>query len=1079
MTRLLFACLVLTAVLAGAAPARAQEKVDVRTGDHSDYQRLVIDWPAAADYTLTREGNVVTVRFARPGSADLAGAKTLANISALAVLSKDKQNLALRFRVPENSTLRDLRAGRKIIIDVYDPPGGRTAQTPPAPAPKPVSKPKEQPSPAADAAPESDAPKQEDKEENEQEPQDKPDEQAVQPAEKETPKPEEPLANSGEQNAPPPTEEAPQAAPAEAPEAVEENPKPTEPAPQAQPAAADKPAVKAGIDPHVMTVTSTKKIGLALFERGDWLWLVTDDPDMSVPPALAGPQVEQLGLLQRFKITDGTAYRMKKPVNTGITAEGGGLRWRIVFSPNPKEVENIEPERLSPVAASEQTRAPRQGAALRWPLQSPRKILTLIDPDIGDTIKIVTLSASTASVRKSYGFVELDVLPAYIGLAFVPLADDVQVSLQEDGVRIGRGEKDLSLSMNVPSGTHERRLSIAADQDLPMANINNIFHPARWQMGGVRALGNNQSVLMGDLSGKEKDGKVEDLITLAKLTMANGYGSEALGYLGTAEQIMPDITENPEFIALRGASYLLAGQADLAIADIVNPALNAYQDIPYWRMATFAALEDWQQALSVMPPDARGLRDYPERMRTPLSLTLAEVALRDGRMLQAERILAGLEPAAAGQMMDPPDNREWTYLMGEAARQLKQYEKAKEYWGQLAEGRDDYYRVKAGLALTRLLLERNEIDAAQAVNRLESLRYAWRGDELEALVNYRLGQVYVQNKDYLKGLHVLRNAAALAPDSALSREVTDYMSQSFRTLFDSGDLQTISPLDSIGVYEEFKELTPPGTEGDRIVEQLAERMVEADLLNRAEALLTHQLAHRLSGIEAARVSLRLAAIRLLNNKPDEALKSLAQAETLYKEGEGGAVPPEKMREITLLRANALSRSDQADEAIELLEKLPADKTIARLRADIAWKSQRWNEAADGLQSLIDVEQIRPESPLNEGQADLILNRAIALNLAGDRVGLSALRDRYNAQMAQTPKAELFDVVTLPRRFGLIRSRDTIAESINNVDLFKDFLESYRKVDVPPSAAEPVATPAPQTEAAPEPGEAATDAPDQG
>jgi predicted negative regulator of RcsB-dependent stress response len=389
--------------------------------------------------------------------------------------------------------------------------------------------------------------------------------------------------------------------------------------------------------------------------------------------------------------------------------------------------------------------------------------------------------------------------------------------------------------------------------------------------------------------------------------------------------------------------------------------------------------------------------------------------------------------------------------MGEAARQLKQYEKAKEYWQALATEKDKYYRVRAGLALTRLLMERNEIDPAQAIDRLESLRYAWRGDELEALTNYRLGRVYIDNKDYPKGLYVLRDAAILSPDSQLSREVTSYMTTAFRQLYDSDDLQTVSPLDSIAVYEEFKELMPGGAEGDRIVDQLAERMVDADLLGRAENLFSYQLEHRLKGPEAGRVALRLAAIRLLNNRPESALKNLDQAEALYKQGEDETVPADKMREIILLRANALSKTGQADTAIEQLGALPADKTVARLKADIAWKNQRWREAADGLEILLDVEQIKPDQPLSPAQADLVLNHGIALNLSGDRVGLGVLRERYQAQMAQTQKAELFDVVTLPRRFGLIRSRDTIAETINNVDLFKDFLESYRKQDIAPAA----------------------------
>lgn len=1028
MTRLLIFSILMLTFLSVPTAVQAQEKVELRTASHDGYQRIVFDWTSAATYTVSREGASLTVAFSKAGNADLSGVTSLDNISAVKVIAANPLKISLR--VPEKSRLRDIKAGSKIIIDVYDPPGGRVkaaAEKPQKPAPVPQTKPVQ--------------------------------EEAQKPPLEQDAKPSAQEANASSSPAPEPAGIPDKEAQA----VIEEKQKVDAIVPdKSSEVIAENPVAVPAIEPHVMTITATNKIGLTVFERGDWLWIVTDEPNMNVPPALSGPQVDMFGLMQRFDIEDGTAYRLKKPENVGITAEGGGLRWRLVFSPNQKEVTTIAPQRLSPVATPPETTAPRQGASLLWPLKEPRTILELEDPDIGDTIKIVTLAASSPSVRTPFRFVELETLPSYVGLAFLPLADDVAVSVREDGVRIGRGEKDLSLSMGMDSRVSALAHSIEeAREAQPIININNILHPVRWQMGGITALPDNQSVLMTGLTVKPSDGRAEDFLTLAKMSLANNRGSEALGYLRMAQFFLPNLAENPEFIALRGTAAYLTGQPDLAIIDLLNPVLDNYNDIPYWRTATLGALEDWQQAAERMPRDASGLKDYPDVLRTPLTLMLVEAALRNGKVMEAERMLAKLEPSVA--MMPSYEKKSWTYLMGEAARQLKQYKKAKQFWQELADSKDGYFRVKGGLALTQLLRERNEIDAAQAVDRLESFRYAWRGDELEALVNYRLGQVYIDNKDYLKGLHVLRNAASLTTGSHLGREITEFMTVSFRKLFDSGDLQAISPIDSIGVYEEFKELTPGGEEGDRIAEQLAERMIDADLLGRAESLLSYQLQHRLTGLEAARVSLRLATVQLLNNKPMSALKSLEQAEALYGQGEGGVVPPEKTREITLLRANALSKNGQAEEAIDLLETLPADKIVARLRADVAWKNQRWSEAADSLQSLIDVEQIRADQPLSAEQTDLILNRGIALNLAGDRVAMGTLRERYSTQMAQTPKGELFDVVTLPRRFGLIRSRDTIAESINNVDLFKDFLENYRKAD----------TQNPQSEAAPAPVEETT------
>lgn len=1016
MTRHLFIWLALLYAVLLAAPVRAQDAVAVRTGSHDGYQRIVFDWPNAADYTLARSGPTLTIRFTRAGKIDAGLIAALENIDNARVTSGATDNLALELSLSAKSNVRDVKVGNRIILDVYDPPGGRAAAAPP-PAPKPDKKPE----PAAPA------------------PVPAPEPEAVAPI----PEPEtEPVPVAQEEPAPviEQTPE-PEVRPDPQPEPEVKTETPVEPEQQAE-----APAPTPVVEPHVVTVTSTKPVSLAVFSRGEWLWIAGDGA-LNVPPALSGLQTELFGMMQRFDVAGGHAYRIRKPDHIGVVVEGGGQRWRVLLSPNPRGVDTLAPQRLSPIAADGEAGTARRGAALLWPLKDVKNILSFTDPDIGDKITIVTQASAGPDARNPYSFVELQTLPSYAGLAFLPLADDVGASVSDGGVRVDRGASDLSLSMAAANeGQRTQSVAAAARDDSVPVSEHNLLHPARWQMGGPAALIDNEAILLSELVARDEAERVEDLIVLAQLMVANRRGAEALGYLRTAAALDEGVAQRADVIGLRGAAYVLAHQPDLGIVELVSPKLESYYDMAYWRMKAYADLEDWQRAIQTMPKDMKAINDYPPRLREQLALGGAEVALRAGQTMQAERILADLEPALGG--MNPAEQATWHYLMGETARQLKQFEKSKQYWGDLAKSKDDYYRVRGGLALTRLLLERNEITPAQAIDRLEGLRYAWRGDGLEALTNYRLGRVYIENKDYPKGLFVLRDAATISPDAQLGREVTDYMTGAFRNLYDSEDLQTISPLDAIAVYEEFKELMPAGAEGDRIVDQLAERMVDTDLLGRAENLFDHQLANRLKGVEAGRVALRLAAIRLLNNKPDAALKNLDQAEALYKEGEDKTVPADKMREINLLRASALAKTGQAERAIDMIGTLPPDKTVARLKADIAWKSQRWREAADGLQVLIDVEQIRPDQPLTPEQAELVLNRGIALNLAGDRVGLGTLRERYQAQMGQTPKAELFDVVTLPRRFGLIRSRDTIAETINNVDLFKDFLESYRKADTP-------------------------------
>ncbi len=799
-----------------------------------------------------------------------------------------------------------------------------------------------------------------------------------------------------------------------------------------------------GVEPHVITLTTTQNVGMAAFERAGFLWLVFDDPDLKVPPILAGPHKDKFAELEAIELPNATAYRMPKPEGYNIYGEGGGLLWRVVMTPNPRRTKPMKPE------TKHDGLSLNAGGTLTWPMLGVRKIITLRDPMVGDDIQVVIVDSSADFAGEKRQFVELETLPSFIGLALVSKIDDIRVSAALDGLVVTRPQ-GLALSPVRDTAPIVLKDDIQKEQETFEAEENptrltRMFDFNRWEMGGWKSLEENRRVIMVGLGNKQGHGKVEDLITLAKLNIANDRGQEALGLLRVAANELPGIEENAEFIALRGAAGALAGKYDEAIEDLAAKELASYGEIGYWKAFALAGLEDWRQADSVLPSDLSLLEKYPKQIKQPVALALGEAALRGGKTDLAEKLLMMLE--SEFPEMSPSRKSAWKYLNGELERQAGNIDQALENWGTLITGRDDYYRAKAGLSLTKLQLERKKITPAKAIDRLEGLRYAWRGDELETLINFRLGEVYIDNEDYLKGLSVLRNAVSLSPDSIMSTEVTDYMTQTFRSLFTDGKLKDVSPLDAVSIYDEFKELTPIGEEGDSFVQQLAERLVDVDLLGRASALLEHQLNHRLKGLAAARVAIRLAAIRLLDNKAEGALRSLEVAENSLKVAlaEGPQDLTSERREIKLLRARAFSKTNKAADALALLKDMDEDQDLIRLRADIAWNSSQWEEAAEAFQDLIVEENISSTRPMNEYQANLVLNRSIALNLAGNRVGLANLKERYGDLMMQSDKARLFDLVTRPRKLGMLGNKESVSSLISEVDLFGEFLESYKKIN---------------------------------
>ena len=154
-----------------------------------------------------------------------------------------------------------------------------------------------------------------------------------------------------------------------------------------------------------------------------------------------------------------------------------------------------------------------------------------------------------------------------------------------------------------------------------------------------------------------------------------------------------------------------------------------------------------------------------------------------------------------------------------------------------------------------------------------------------------------------------------------------------------------------------------------------------------------------SGSDKARVAAQLAGFGLLDNRPADALKALDI-------DVGKDMPPDMMRQRQQLRARALTELSRSDEALAILAN-DNSRDADRLRADIFWRTRNWTEAAKVFAHLVPP----PGAPtLDRADAQLVLNWASALTLAGDQLALSDLRSGYGKAMAATAFADAFHVI---------------------------------------------------------------------
>src|SRR5690606_20326928 len=122
-------------------------------------------------------------------------------------------------------------------------------------------------------------------------------------------------------------------------------------------------------------------------------------------------------------------------------------------------------------------------------------------------------------------YVDFAGLSSPIGIAIVPKVDDVELKPAGNGVSVMRpGGLAISRTRDLTQKSIEQNVSSTAiESDSRMKRISDFD---RWMVGGPTALRDNQHILLGGMAEKDQTGRVQDLLTLAKMNLANERGQE-------------------------------------------------------------------------------------------------------------------------------------------------------------------------------------------------------------------------------------------------------------------------------------------------------------------------------------------------------------------------------------------------------------------------------------------------------------------------------------------------------------------------------------------------------------------------
>jgi len=299
---------------------------------------------------------------------------------------------------------------------------------------------------------------------------------------------------------------------------------------------------------------------------------------------------------------------------------------------------------------------------------------------------------------------------------------------------------------------------------------------------------------------------------------------------GVTEFLLADSNlKNEESVAImvHAIACLLVDRPDLAAKDLANPLIGSNYDAQLWRALTYARQEKWAEAR--------------EKFKN-VEFAIASLPLDLQRIVTADAMRASLEVkdyAGAAKrraeldVIGVPAEQKATIavLRGRLAEALGNEKDALDEYAFAGASSDRQAAAEAKQLEIALKQKRDEIRQADALRELETLSAVWRGDAVEVKTLQMLSLIYNVTARYPESLAAARTATRLRPNSEASRAAQDNAQALFSEIFLTRKGDDLPPIDALGMFYEFRELTPIGRRGDEMIRRLADRLVAVDLLD--------------------------------------------------------------------------------------------------------------------------------------------------------------------------------------------------------------------------------------------------------
>lgn len=1030
-----------------AAEAKKRPQIRVRASVQPTFVRFVFEMPDGVGVSSVLNEQKLTLVFNANLNFDLADAVVAAPPNVASIKQKaDIDQTSVEIALIGDSDVHSFRDEKNYVVDVaFQPDKSKVATTPeasiaqmkpaaqapaPMPAPAPVTPAAEKPKEALReiAPPTSETIAREAKidvkpEAKPEVPAALPPAQALKPAAapaieaarapevpKEAAKPVSPASETSAAPAKPsPAEVSTEAAKQPAKEAARAAPAEVPVAPQQTAASVD---VRRDSDGLRVTFPIQVATPAAAFRRGDTVWLVFDTPKPIDVEAIRSRGGAMIGEVGRMPLDKGQAVRIRltRPLVYSLASEevGKETNWLLTLA------DKIQATPL-PLMISRNITDPAL-ANIAIPFANPGLLHKLTDPDAGDALYVVTAQRPVRGFIKRQDLVDLSLLESAHGIAIRPNSDEVGVEVGAEKVILGK-KGGLTLSP----------VDISAER-APTA-VRPVFSPEGWRKGQSENFMARQSELIAAISAVEPA-----LRSLPRLDLAQFYMSRAMYHEAKAvtDLMLSDPLNKEESGALimHAIASILIGRPAQGLKDLANPVIGNSHDSQLWKALAYARQGKWADAREKFKNVEFAIASLPLDIQRIVTMDAMRASLEVKDYAGASKRRSELEVVGV-----PPEAAPgFAVLRGRLAEALGHDKDALDDYKLAVASSDRPAAAEAKQLEIALRQKRDEIGKEEALRELETLSMTWRGDAVEVKTLQMLSRMYADSGRYRDALTAARTATRLQPNAEASRQAQDLASELFTQLFLGPKGDELPPVEALGMFYEFRELTPIGRRGDELIRRLADRLASIDLLDQAAELLQYQVDHRLEGAARAQVAARLSMIYLANRKPDMAISALRASRISDLSGE-------LRQQRLLLEARAQSDVGRHDLALDIVSNV-SGREVLRLRSDIFWAARRWRESAEQIE-LYYGERFRDFKPLNAVEKSDIIRAAVGYALADDSIGLSRFREKYAPLMSESADRLAFDIASKPAAASSAEFAE-IAKLAASVDTLDGFLREMKQ-----------------------------------